>query len=491
MKIKIYLAILLGTFLIHSAQATPNPSQDSRLKSVYDHFQGQALWIKNGQWSTCAQTLFDTLSHVDQEGLWQENYTPIIKAAQAANLNSPEGQKTADALLTLAVLDYIADMKGARLDPHAIAKTIHVNEVNIDEAAVLKDYLSLPDQCDWVNALAPTTPEYQHLKNLLASYRQKQGQGGWPVLPKNTKLKKGDQGPLVKTLRIQLINQDALSAQSQESDVFDETLEKSVKAYQEQHGLEPDGKVGGATLTALNTPVTDRIRSIIVSMERQRWFSNPLPARYIQVNVPGFYLKAVNGGKTAFFMPIITGKAHTKTPVFNAPMTEVIFNPAWHVPTSIARELMPKINANPGAYAAKGYHVSDGRIVQSPGRANALGKIRFTIDAPYDIYLHGTPQGNLFHKAKRAYSHGCIRVQDPGKLATFVFNDHEKWSAARIKQESSGSRTKHVKLERRLPVFITYFTVFEKDNKMHFVPDEYGQDKQVWKALEELRGGQH
>lgn len=488
MKVKIYLLILLGIFLINSAQATPKPAQDPRVKAVYDHFQGQTVWIKNGQWTGCAQAVLETLSHVDHEGLWQENYDPLIKAAKEANLSSPEGQKKADALLTLAALNYISDMRGERLDPHAVVKSIHLKQVNIDEADALKGYLTASDQCAWIHGLSPTTPEYQNLKKLLASYRQKQAQGGWPVLPKNTKLEKGNRGPLIKTLRIQLAAQDVLSAQEQEIDVFDEALEDSIKSYQRLHGLEPDGKVGAGTLTTLNTPVNDRIRAIIVSLERHRWLPTQLPARYIQVNISGFYLKAVHDNKVMFFMPIITGKQHTKTPVFNAPMKEIIFNPSWHVPSSIARELMPKINANPDTYAAKGYYFTEGRIVQSPGHANALGKIRFTIESPYDIYLHGTPQEKLFLTAKRAYSHGCIRVESPEKLASFVLNDVEKWSADRIKQESSGTRTKRVKLEHSLPVFITYFTVFEDENhQMHFVADEYGQDKLVWNALEKLR----
>lgn len=272
--------------------------------------------------------------------------------------------------------------------------------------------------------------------------------------------------------------------------MFDESLEEAVKSYQALHGLESDGKVGGATLNALNKPLEERIQSIIVSLERFRWLPTPLPSRYIQVNIPGFYLKAVDGGSPSFYMPIITGKEHLKTPVFNAPMAEIIFNPAWHVPESIARELLPKIQSDPEAYARKGYHVSEGtsQIVQSPGNANALGKIRFTIDSPFSVYLHGTPQQKLFKKANRALSHGCIRVENPDKLAEFVFNDPEKWTPSRIKKEASGTTTKRVKLETPLPVFITYFTVFEDERgRMNFVEDEYHQDKRVWAALEKVR----
>ncbi|OJW49074.1 MAG: hypothetical protein BGO67_10925 [Alphaproteobacteria bacterium 41-28] len=230
-----------------------------------------------------------------------------------------------------------------------------------------------------------------------------------------------------------------------------------------------------------------RIQSIIVSLEKQRWFPNPLPARYLQVNVAGFYLKAVEGGTPVFYMPIIVGKTNKKTPVFHAPMREIIFNPSWHVPPSIVKELLPKIGNNPGAFARKGYRVTNAgsgvRIVQSPGNGNALGKIRFTIDSPFAIYLHGTPQQNLFRKVKRALSHGCIRVENPAKLAEFVLSD-PNWPLDRVKAQAQGSTTRRVKLDQPLPTYITYFTVFENENqKMTFVEDGYGQDKQVWAAL--------
>ena len=488
------LFMIVGHLILSFVQALPNPDQDSRVQKVYEHLESQQIWIKNGAWTSCGKTLLDVLSHVDQEGLWAEDYSPFVEALQKVDLSSPEEQKKADALLTLATLNYISDMKGERINPHLVDKNIYVKQVEMDETELLKSHLALTNQCDWIHGFGPSTPEYKHLKQLLALYRQKEEQGGWPQLPKGTKLEKGDNGALVETLRAQLMAQDILPSEGQGNDVFDEELEKSLKDYQALHGLEQDGKVGRETLIALNRPIQERIQSIIVNMEKERWLPISLPSRYIRVNIPGFYLKAVNNGSPTFFMPIITGKQYLKTPVFNASMTEIIFNPSWHVPASIAKELLPKIRSNPEAYASKGYHIYDNsedgraRIIQSPGNANALGKIRFTIESPFAIYLHGTPQQNLFQKANRALSHGCIRVEDPYKLAAFVFDNPQKWALSHIKDEASGTTTRRVKLEQALPVFITYFTVFEGENlKMHFVEDGYGQDKQVWGALKKIR----
>lgn len=488
MNRKLFILAFAFNVMISCAEALPDPAQDLRVQKVYDYIHDQHIWIKNGEWTACARTLLDALSHVDQEGLWKEDYQPFLKALESKSLESPEAQKAADQLLTLAALNYISDMKGERLKPHSVDSNIHVKDVVIDEAELLKSYVSLTDHCGWIHSLAPSTAEYQHLKQALAIYRQKQAEGGWPQLPQGTKLEKGDQGPLVETLKAQLVAQDSLSSDEQASDIFDEKLEETLKNYQTLHGLEVDGKVGPTTLAALNTSVEEKIKAIIVSMEEQRWLPSPLPSRYVLVNIPGFYLKAVSNGEPVFFMPIITGKEYRKTPVFNTKMIEVIFNPAWHVPASIIGEILPKMEKNPEAYARKGYYMSEGRLIQRPGNGNSLGKIKFMIENPYGVYLHGTPSVHLFEKAKRAFSHGCIRVEDPYKLAEFVLHDPEQWSVKHIRSEASGTKTKPVKLDSPLPTFITYSTVFEGENqKIHFVDDTYGFDKDIWKALEEAK----
>ena len=418
-KLGLFLYIL--NVLFNDAQALPNPAQDPRVQKVYVQLQGQMIWIKNGEWTPCARTLLETLSRANEEGLWLEDYTPFIEALENADLSSEEVQKQAEGLLTLAALNYISDMKGGRLKNFMI-KNIFVKPAPIDEAAFLASYVSQRSPCSWIDALTPSGPDYQQLKQLLAEHREK--------------LQKGSKGP--------------------------------------------------------KASVQQRIQSIIVSLEKQRWFPNPLPARYLQVNVAGFYLKAVDAGTPVFYMPIIVGKVNKKTPVFHAPLREIIFNPYWHVPPSIVKELMPKIGKNPGAFARKGYHVTNAgsgvRIVQSPGNGNALGKIRFTIDSPFAIYLHGTPQKNLFSKSKRALSHGCIRVENPAKLAEFVLNDPSKWPLDRVKAQAQGTTTRRVQLDQPLPTYITYFTVFEGENqKMNFVEDGYGQDKQIWVALEKAK----
>ena len=507
-KIKLTLA-----FLAFSSTLSGVPDS---AELFYKVREGQMAWIQNGKWSPCAQELMQRLSHVDEEGLETQDYAPKLSELQGISLSDPISQMKADELLTSLALTYISDMKGERLNPKKVDKDLYIKQVEVSEAGLLKDYLG-SSSCTWIASLAPSHKDYQDLKELLKDYRAIKAAGGWPELPKGTKLEKGDQGANVEVLRKQLVAQGSLDSAQQPGLHFDDALEAAVKSYQETHGLEPDGKVGPGTLEALNTSVDKRIEQIIVSLERERWLPNDLGSRYIMVNIAGFELDAVSDNKLQFTMPVITGRAYRQTPSFNAHINEIIFNPSWHVPYNIAvSDKLPKLKNNPNAFSGKGYNFYDSsgnsvsptsvnwsayssgnfpyRIVQSPGSANALGKIRFTIDYEsaklpnLSIYLHGTPDQELFSKSQRSFSSGCIRVEDPAQLAQFVFDEPSTWSLDRIKKETAGTKTDRIKLKDPIPVYITYFTVWkDAQGRTHFVKDIYGQDKQVWDALQKRR----
>ncbi|MDI9634860.1 hypothetical protein QM565_03530 [Geitlerinema splendidum] len=161
---KIAAFLLLTNLNLTYSFALPDASTDPRVQKTYDSFKGNLIWIKGGTWSPCAKTLLEALNHVEEEGLWQEDYAPLMQAIDKMNLSSPEAQKKADGILTLAALNYISDMKGERINPQDVSKNIYVKQASIDEAELLKNYLSLPDHCGWVHGLAPQGREYQDLK---------------------------------------------------------------------------------------------------------------------------------------------------------------------------------------------------------------------------------------------------------------------------------------------------------------------------------------
>ncbi len=502
------ISAIVALLCTTSAQAI----EDKRLNQLYDKENPDRIWIVDGEWTPCAQRVLGQLRQVADDGLDPDDFLPLLDKLEGLNLDDSSDQKEADELLSVAALDYISDMKGERLYPRKIDRQLYYRPVDIDEVSILKDNMASDGRsCNWVTQLEPQRADYKELKGLLAEYRNLKEMGYWPTLPKGTKLKAGDSGPKVQTLRELLTTQGYLSPSQGQGDTFDSTVEAAVKEYQRLHGLEPDGAIGPMTAKSMSTSLDERIKRVIVSMERQRWLPENMGDRYIQVNIPAYELKAVENDQVQFTMPVITGRHYRETPNYSREMTGVRFNPSWHVPYSIAvADKLPKLKRNSGAFSGRGYRYYDSygnrvdpgsidwgsyssgnfpfTIKQSPGAGNALGKIRFTLENKNGlaIFLHGTPSKHLWEKAKRSFSSGCIRVKDPHRLAEFVFNNPDEWPRDRIDSEASGYNTNNVSLPQPLKTQMTYFTIWvDEAGKTHFVEDVYGQDKQIWNALQE------
>ncbi|HNI86070.1 MAG TPA: L,D-transpeptidase family protein, partial [Ottowia sp.] len=331
-----------------------------------------------------------------------------------------------------------------------------------------------------------------------------------PALPGH-KLQGGQRWAGLATLAARLhALGDLGAAPATDPDTFDPALQDAVKAFQERHGLSADGVLGKATLEALDVPPAARARQIALALERLRLTPLPAAERFVTVNVPEFMLYAWQrqdqAVHQAFAMRVIVGKAvGTRTPLFDEDMRRIEFNPYWNIPPSIARgETLPKLRANPGYLAAQGMEfVGPGgqtssavtaelldavqagqwRLRQRPGRLNALGDIKFVLPNDQNIYLHHTPSVGLFQRARRDFSHGCIRIEQPVALAQWVLADDPDWSEARIRQTMGQPRTVSVALPTPVPVLIVYRTVSVRDGRVHFAPDLYRQDALLERAL--------
>jgi murein L,D-transpeptidase YcbB/YkuD len=284
----------------------------------------------------------------------------------------------------------------------------------------------------------------------------------------------------------------------------------AVKHFQMRHGLEPDARLGRATAAQLNTPLSHRIRQLQLTLERWRWVPHSFPRPPIVVNIPEFKVRALKDSYgTELEMKVVVGNAYGhQTPVFPAELSSVIFRPYWNVPISIQRkELLPKLNRDPSYLVKNRYQVvtardtvvSEGvvddallkqlrsgvlRLRQVPGPENALGLIKFVFPNDYDVYMHGTPAMKLFSKYRRDFSHGCIRVENPVQLATWVFRDMPEWTPERIIETMNGDKTLHVKLDRAIPVLIVYATAVVLENgEVRFFEDIYGQDARLDQLL--------
>jgi murein L,D-transpeptidase YcbB/YkuD len=344
-------------------------------------------------------------------------------------------------------------------------------------------------------------PEAVALEKALAHYNALAASGGWPAWSVSKKIMPHKQDARIPVLRRILAatgDYTPESGTSADSPRYDDALAEGVKHFQTRHGLNPDGTLGTSTQKALAVPVERRILQITATIARIREHELPVEPRFILVNLPAYSLYAVDHGQTQLFMRVIIGNRKNHTPLFDNEVTNVIFNPQWHVPVRIAKkELIPKLQQDPEYFVKAGFEVTqDGQPVdpahltpgtlppgsgiftfrQRAGDENALGKIKFNIPDSDDIYLHSTPTPRLFAKDDRALSHGCIRVENPRDLAYFVFGGMADWDKERIDDAYDSSRERWVKVEST-PVHLVYWTAFvDAAGTTYFYSDVYGKD---------------
>ena len=319
------------------------------------------------------------------------------------------------------------------------------------------------------HALEKEIIRYQHIESI----------GGWNKIQwKKKTIQLGDSNALVKHIRKRLSITDETKAKDTSS-VFDKNLETDIIGYQRRNGLNPDGKVGAATLNALNISVQERINQIKVNMERCLKLPEDFGNKYILVNIPGFELIAMKNNLPVFSSKIIIGKASDKTAIFKGIMQYIVFAPYWNIPKTIMyKEILPAIAKHPGYLEQNHMEWFDGKIRQRPGPWNALGGVKFIFPNAYHMYMHDTPAKTLFNEQTRAFSHGCIRIEEPVKMALFLLDDQKEWNREKINEAMSMEKETVVFLKGKTMVYILYFTAFiDAQGKLHFRKDIYGRDR--------------
>lgn len=267
--------------------------------------------------------------------------------------------------------------------------------------------------------------------------------------------------------------------------VSNDSLKNAIKDYQSRNGLKADGTLNDSTMRSLNVPAKQRVEQILVNMNRLLWSRATTDSNYIQVNIPSYMLYTFEGNKKVFEMPVVVGKQGTNTVMFNGDLSTIVFNPYWNIPESIVKnEIMPAMKKDKSYLKKKNMEiVSMGRdsipvIRQLPGKDNSLGTMKFIFPNSFDIYLHDTPDKGLFRQNNRAQSHGCIRVADAPKLATYLLEDQKDWTEEKIKATAGTGKEQTVNLQKKNPVMITYYTVWvDETGKLRFANDVYNHDQ--------------
>jgi L,D-transpeptidase YcbB len=330
----------------------------------------------------------------------------------------------------------------------------------------------------------PVNPQYALLKEKLLRYYNWKQDSILPIIPAPKKeYRPGDHLPAIRAIKQRLHYLGDYSGDT--SKTYSKLLQQSVAQFQKRHGLKNDGIANITTVQYLNIPVEKWIKQILINMERMRWVPAQPTGDFIFINIPQFYLTAFEGGNPSFGMNIVVGTSQNRTVIFTGMMKYVVFAPYWNVPPGILKkEVLPAIKRNRNYLVNNHMEWFKGGVRQAPGPWNALGKVKFIFPNSYNIYLHDTPSKSLFEQNNRAFSHGCIRIKDPEKMAQWVLRDQPLWTQEKIQEAMNGTEELYVTLRKPIPVFVGYFTAWvDEKGEINFRDDIYGHDEKMARYL--------
>lgn len=478
----------------------------------------QLLWLRNGTPTPQARAVVRHVAQAGSAGLDASDYDAAVLAGQVAAVDGtwpPAQRARLDLALSLALLRNVSDLHVGRVSPRAAGFALSTAAGQSDLRQLVAEIARSDDVPGVLDGVEPRFVAYQRTREALARYHRLAADPEVRPPPDLVGLRPGQARPGVAALRryLQQLG-DALPGGA--GDRYDAALVAAVERFQARHGLAVDGVVGEATARALAVPPRQRVRQIELALERWRWLPHRFERPPLFVNIPEFRLYALRDplpgpqDTAPLTMPVIVGRAfETETPVFAAEMTHVVFRPYWNVPYSIARgEILPAVRRDPGYLARKdmellrgGRRVGPGsaalaglasgrvQVRQRPGPGNSLGLVKFMFPNQHDVYLHGTPAKRLFARARRDFSHGCIRVEDPVALGAYVLRGLPGWDAARVSEAMHrGPADRTVHLPEAIPVYILYVTAVARPNgEVSFYEDLYGHDAELARLLDRGR----
>ncbi len=482
-------------------------ASDREVATFYRENGYQSIWTGDDAESKARrEALLRAVEDAPAHGLPSERYRLDSLADDLRNIRSDRELGRAEVALSKVFLQYAQDVQTGLLVPREIDSGI-VREVPRRDRTALLSAFSKTAPTTFIRKLPPQTPEYARLMKEKLRLKSLVAKGGWGEPVQARKLEPGDSGKAVIALRNRLIAMGYL--QRSASPTYDTRMRAAVTAFQEDHGLVADGVAGEGTMREINAPASKRLGQVIVAMERERWTNMPRGKRHVWVNITDFHARIVDDGKVTFQTRSVVGHRDEdrRTPEFSDVMEHMVINPTWNVPRSIAtKEYLPLLQRNP--YAVGHLRLVDrrGRVIpremvqdftqfnernfpfdmkQPPSRSNALGLVKFMFPNRYNIYLHDTPQKKLFGREIRAFSHGCVRLNDPFDFAYELLSKQEADPEGTFQRILRTGRETQVDLEEQVPVRLVYRTAYtQAKGRTQYRIDVYGRDARIWKALE-------
>jgi L,D-transpeptidase YcbB len=450
------------------------------VEAFYQKRNYAPIWFERGAVSARARAAVTRIHASNADGLIPAEYKiPDLSATEAA------AQADAELRLTATLITFTRHLQAGRFPFARMGGEIMYPQTPPDGAAMLASLADSTNVSATIDAFSPQQAGYRALKAKLAELRGATGEEPTIVrIPEGPTLRLG-----MEDARVPLLRQRLKVAGDETSLRYDEALVAAVKAYQKSNRMNADGMVGSGTLRSLNAVSTPRradvIDTVIVNLERWRWLPRDLGTTHVMLNIPNYKLRVMRDGRPVWETRVVVGKPSTPTPMLTETMKFITVNPTWNVPPSIVQnEYLPALAQDPSVLARMGLKVvnnSDGsvHIYQPPGDNNALGRIRFNFPNRFLVYQHDTPDKHLFAHDRRAYSHGCMRVQDPLKYAEVLLSlalPNSGYTQQRLRA-LYGPSEHNINLPTPIPVHITYQTAFVDDaGELQVRPDVYGTD---------------
>jgi len=479
------------------------------LPRYYEARNYEPSWTDSKNFSALISILEDAYN----EGLNPTDYNleRIVELIGETNKNQdPEKIADLEMLMTDAIFFYGSHLIMGKVDQSKISSGWEVppNSLPGNGDSLLSIALAQKDLGQTINSLKPDNFMYKGMRNGLKNLRSIQADGGWPSIPPGQVLKPGISDSRVAILRKYLIITGDLdrNTKSEDENVFDEIVESAVKQFQFRHNLNQDGVIGKGTLEIMNIPVEERINTVRVNMERARWVMHHLPEDFMVVNIAGFNVRRVTNDSVVFWSRVIVGRHYHETPIFKGTLSYIELNPTWTLPYSIAtKETLPRLKKDPGYLAKKNMIIMDrsGKeldpttidfnslsrgnfpytLRQKAGPHNALGQVKFMFPNKHAVYLHDTPARSLFSQEDRAFSHGCIRLDQKWELFLNLVGD-DGWDMKKINTVLNSGKTTRVSLKHPIEILLLYWTAGgDKQNRLYFNKDVYDRDAIVLKEL--------
>ncbi|PVX46189.1 murein L,D-transpeptidase YcbB/YkuD [Flavobacterium sp. 103] len=444
----------------------------------------QYIWFDSKGILEVSHLLYNKLNNMEDEGIkaaipYKENLDALFQNAtenQSANVNDELLITSLYFFYTHKVLKGIDDKKIAELGWYLPRKK--QSYVNYLDSIITNPSLIDKNEKEVLN-------EYYSLKEVLHKYRKIQKNNSWNPIEldsSRTSLKPGDSSQTIAQIRQRLFILEDIAADSK-STLYDDTLSVGILKYQKRNGIKENQTITQKTIASLNVPIENRIKTIMVNMERCRWIDADVAKapELIVVNIPSYRLTFFKEGKPVLTSNVVVGKDMNKTVIFSADMRYIVFSPYWNVPKSIiAKEIKPGIAKNPNYLSKHNMERYNGGIRQKPGPKNSLGLVKFLFPNNNSIYLHDTPSKNLFDEEKRAFSHGCIRVAKPVELANEILKNDKNWTPEKIDAAMHKGKESWYTLKNKIPVYIGYFTAWvDNEGVIHFYDDVYQRDDRL------------